>query len=177
MARDTITGIRIGTTTYREGRQYRNVHLPQFLLQSQPYRGAQVVFDITGNQLTVTVANRKGTLVGQFAARGLAVVGGDTGGIANDFQVRRVAEASQTLRASGSTLQRGVATARQPFSFNTAYRQTKRGSGPLPQERWQSLALSEQSSSSVITFSKRELKPELGPLAPAFAGEWWAAVV
>jgi hypothetical protein len=177
VVKDTMTGIRIGDRTYEEGRQYRGFQLPQFLLQPQVYRGARVVFDITGKQLTITVANRQGTAMGQFAARGSAVGVEASGGIANDFQVKRVVEASQTRSSSGSRLLRGQATARQAFLFNGAYQQVKDGSGPLPQDTWQSLTLSEQNSSSMISFSGRELKPQLGPFAEAFAGAWWAPVV
>jgi hypothetical protein len=177
VTKDTLTGIRIGNTTYQEGRHYRGFQFPQFLLDRQPYRGARVMFDITGKQLTITVANRQGTLVGQFAVRGRALASEDRAGIAEDFAVKRVVEASQTLRTSGSTLRRGVAVAQQRFRFNTAYRQWKRSPGPLPRQTWQALALSTQSSSRVITFRTRELKPELGPFAATFAGEWWAPVV
>ena len=177
MSKDPLTGIRIGNSTYEEGRDYRGFRLLQFVLDGQPYRGARVVLDITGKQLTITVANRQGTLVGQLAVRGRALTDPHAAGIAHDFVVQRVVEVSQTLRASGSTMQRGVAVAQQRFGFNTAYRQLRRHPGPLPRESWQSLALSTQRSSSVITFSRRELKPELGPFAAAFAGEWWAPVL
>jgi hypothetical protein len=175
MVKDTITGIRIGNKTFEEGRQYRRFQLPQFLLQPKVYRGARVVFDITGRQLTITVANRQGTEMGQFSARGRAV--GASGGIAADFRVKQVVEVSQTRTSSGSQLLRGQGTARQPFRFNAAYHQVKDGSGPLPRNTWQSLTLSEQNSSSMISFNRRERKPQLGPFAQAFAGEWWAPVV
>jgi hypothetical protein len=175
MAKDTVTGIRIGNSTYEEGRQYRHFQLPQFLLQPKVYRGARVVFDITGRQLTITVANRHGSEMGQFSARGRAVVA--SGGIAADFRVKQVVEVSQMRTSSGSQMLRGQAEARRPFRFNAAYLQVKDGSGPLPRDTWQSLALSEQNSSSMISFSRRELKPQLGPFAQAFAGEWWAPVV
>ena len=177
MAKDALTGIRIGNTTYQEGRQYRGFQLPQFLLDKQEYPGARVIFDITGRQLMITVANRQGTLVGQFAARGRALPDSPGAAIARDFVVKQVVEASQTLGSESCRLQRGVAMSRQRFSFNDAYRSYRRDHGPLSQDIWESLALSTQRSSVAITFSRRELKPELGAFASAFAGEWWAPVV
>lgn len=178
MAKDALTGIRIGNTTYQEGRQYRGVQVPQFLLHGPASRGAsRVIFDVTGHQLTITVANQRGTLVGQFAVRGRALPDSPGAGIAQDFAVKRVVEASQTLGSASCTLRRGVATSRQRFSFNDAYRRYRRDPGPLSRDIWESLALSTQSSSAAITSSRRELKPELGAFASAFAGEWWAPVV
>jgi hypothetical protein len=177
MTKDAITGIRIGGTTYQEGRTYRAFAVPEFLQNTQLSRAARVVLDITGRQLTITVANRQGTLVGQLAVRGRAQVGGAAAGIASDFQVERVVEASQTLGGSGSQLSLAQATARQRFSFNAAYRRATNGSGPLSGDRWRSLAVSQRNSTGAITFTRRELKPQLGPFAEAFAGEWWAPVV
>lgn len=177
MAKDALTGIRIGNTTYQEGRQYRGFQLPLFLLDKQEYPGARVTFDITDRQLTITVANRQGTLVGQFAARGRALPDSAGAAIARDFVVKQVVEASQTLGSASCTLQRGVAMSRQRFSFNDAYRQFSRDPGPLPHSIWGSLALSTQSSSSAITFGRGDLKPELGGFASAFAGEWWAPLI
>jgi hypothetical protein len=177
MTRDAITGIRIGDTTYLEGRTYRGFPVPRFLQHTQLNRAARVVFDITGQQLTITVANRKGTLVGQLVVRGRAGVGGATAGIASDFAVKRVVEASQTLQTAGSQLKLAQATARQRFSFNAAYRKVTSGSGSLASDRWQSLAVSQRNSTSVSTFTSRELEPQLGPFAKALSGEWWAPVV
>lgn len=177
MTRDALTGIRIGSTTYLEGRQYQGFPFPQVLLDAPAYRGARVTLDITGHQLTITVANRRGTLVGQLAVRGRALPDSPGAGIAQDFAVKQVVEVSQTLGSSSCTLQRGVAISRQRFSFNDAYRRYRRDPGPLPDDTWESLALSTQSSSVAITSSRRELKPELGAFAPAFAGEWWVPVV
>ena len=177
MARDAITGIRIGGATYREGRVYRGFSVPE-LLQDTPFRrAARVVLDITGEQLTITVANRKGSLVGQLAVRGRAQLGRAEAGIASDFLVKQVVEASQTLGGAGSRLSLSQATARQRFSFNAAYRSTSGGAGPLSADRWQALAVSQRNSTGVITFTRRELRSELGPFAEAFAGEWWAPVV
>ena len=97
MAKDALTGIRIGNTTYQEGRQYRGFQLPLFVLNQQEYPGARLTFDITDRQLTITVANRQGTLVGQFAARGSALPDSPGAAIARDFVVKQVVEASQTL--------------------------------------------------------------------------------
>lgn len=177
MGRDAITGIRIGDTTYQEGRTYRGFPVPRFLQHSQLNRAARVAFDITGQQLTITVANRKGTLVGQLVVRGRAELGGASAGIASDFEVKRVVEASQTLETAGSQLKLARATARQRFSFNAAYRQVTSSSEPLPGDRWQTLAVSQRNSTSVSTFIGRELKPQLGRFTEAFAGEWWAPVV
>jgi hypothetical protein len=175
MAKDSITGIRIGKKIFEEGSQYRRFQLPQFLLQPKVYRDARVEFDITGKRLTITVANREGTEIGEFSARGKAV--GVSGGIATDFKVKQVVEVARTRTSSGSRLQRGEGTAGKPFRFNAAYKQVKDGSGPLPSKTWQSLAFSSESSSSSIRFSRRDVEPQRGPFAQASGGEWWAPVL
>ena len=112
MAQDTITGIRIDGRTYVEGRRYRGFPLPRFLLDQEPSRGSRVTIDITGNQLTISVVRRGGSLVARFVARGRAVGAAGSDGIADDFTVKQVVESSQTQRSSGSDLQLGRATAR-----------------------------------------------------------------
>jgi hypothetical protein len=149
MAKDTITGISIGGKTSVEGRRYR------------------ATFSMTGNQLTISVANRRGSLVGQFVTRGKVTAGSGSRGIADDFLVKQVVESSRSLRRTGGDLMGAKARVQSRFSFNQAYQQVTRWSGPLPAETWRWLSVREQSSSSVITGSHREL----GPFVAALAGE------
>lgn len=174
MATDNITGIRIGDNTYQEGLRYRNVELGLFLLPPQDSSGARVRFDITGRQLTITLANRQGRVMGQFTARGRAVGAEASGGIASDFLVKRVVERLQTRNSSGRQLLRGQATAWRRFSFNAAQEQVNSAAGPLPRDTWRTLVLSDQSSSGATSFSRGELNPQPGS---PFAGDWGAAVV
>jgi len=154
MARDTITGIRIGGKTYGEGRPYRNLQLPQLLLPRQLYPGSRLMVDITGNQLTITATNRKGALVGQFVARGKALVDASSPGIARDFQVRQVVEVQQRLRGSGRQMQVGRAKAERRFSFNAAYEERSVASWRTP------------------AFSRSALHPALD-IAALGTEAWW----